>query len=92
MSERNELTIRMGMPVFVVVPAQVQSLVGPAAKGRWLGGVVACGAGTCKVDSWYNCVSTPLCTFRVATPMYEAPTHGEKKRQQLYCYKTKTTP
>ncbi|KAL4240881.1 hypothetical protein ACF0H5_001664 [Mactra antiquata] len=27
-----------------VVPAQIQSLVGPAAKGRWLGGMVACGA------------------------------------------------
>ncbi|WAQ95202.1 hypothetical protein MAR_027892 [Mya arenaria] len=26
------------------VPAQIQSLVGPAAKGRWLGGMVACGA------------------------------------------------
>lgn len=33
-----------------VVPAQVQSLVGPAAKGRWLGGVVACGAGKCVVQ------------------------------------------
>ena len=32
--------------VFIsVVPAQIQSLVGPAAKGRWLGGMVACGAG-----------------------------------------------
>lgn len=27
-----------------VVPAQIQSLVGPAAKGRWLGGMVAAGA------------------------------------------------
>ncbi|KAL3876847.1 hypothetical protein ACJMK2_034632 [Sinanodonta woodiana] len=27
-----------------VVPAQIQSLVGPAVKGRWLGGMVAVGA------------------------------------------------
>ncbi|XP_077999704.1 uncharacterized protein LOC144452481 [Glandiceps talaboti] len=28
----------------VVVPAQIQSMVGQAAKGRWLGGIVAAGA------------------------------------------------
>lgn len=29
-----------------VVPAQIRSLVGEAEKGRWLGGMVAVGAGT----------------------------------------------
>ena len=28
-----------------VIPAQVHALVGDAAKGRWLGGMIAAGAG-----------------------------------------------
>lgn len=31
--------------LFAVVPAQIRSLVGETAKGRWLGGMVAAGAG-----------------------------------------------
>ncbi|OWF41023.1 uncharacterized protein LOC110463040 [Mizuhopecten yessoensis] len=34
-----------------VVPAQIRSLVGEAAKGRWLGGMVACGAAVTFVTS-----------------------------------------
>lgn len=30
---------------YSVVPAQIRSLVGEAEKGRWLGGMVAVGAG-----------------------------------------------
>ena len=30
---------------FSVVPAQIQTMVGTTAKGRWLGGMVAGGAG-----------------------------------------------
>ena len=36
---------KRGDYLFPVVPAQIQSLVGSAAKGRWLGGMVAAGAG-----------------------------------------------
>lgn len=31
--------------VIAVIPAQIQSMVGESSKGRWLGGLVACGAG-----------------------------------------------
>lgn len=37
--------------LFSVVPAQIRSLVGEAEKGRWLGGMVAVGAGKCQIGT-----------------------------------------
>ena len=34
--------------LFAVVPAQIESMVGSKHKGRWLGGMVAGGAGKCR--------------------------------------------
>ena len=31
--------------LYVVVPSQIEALVGTPSKGRWLGGMVAAGAG-----------------------------------------------